>query len=61
MAIKVTFKLDRETKNTYRFQEIDAAGKPLEIIDAVIGTIYVKKRAFGGNPPANITVEVTPT
>lgn len=47
---KISFKLERETKNTYRFQEVDAGGHPVALADADIGTLYVKKRLFEGKP-----------
>ncbi|MDA1276442.1 MAG: hypothetical protein O2960_20685 [Verrucomicrobia bacterium] len=50
---KLTFTLERETKNTIRYQE-DASGKP-----PAIGTIYVQKWLLGDAPPKNLTVTIS--
>lgn len=49
----LTFTLERETKNTIRYQE-DASGKP-----PAIGTIYVQKWLLGDAPPKNLTVTIS--
>ena len=49
----LTFTLERETKNTIRYQE-DASGKP-----PAIGTIYVQKWLIGETPPRNLTVTIS--
>ncbi len=49
----LTFTLERETKNTIRYQE-DASGKP-----PAIGTIYVQKWLIGDTPPRNLTVTIS--
>jgi len=47
--------LERATKNTYRYQEVeDKGGMP-----AVVGALYLQKWAVGGEAPEKITVEVT--
>jgi hypothetical protein len=46
----LTFTLERETKNTIRYQE-DADGKP-----PAIGTLYVQKWLLGKEPPKRLTV-----
>ena len=51
MEKRLTFELERETKNTYRFQEV-AKGTP-----PVIGTLYVQKWAFESTPQS-ITVTI---
>jgi hypothetical protein len=43
------FTLERETKNTIRYQE-DADGKP-----PAIGTLYVQKWLLGKEPPKTLT------
>jgi hypothetical protein len=43
MAVEVRFKMERETKNTVRFEELHEAGEP-----AKIGTLYVQKWALNG-------------
>jgi hypothetical protein len=44
----LTFTLERETKNTIRYQE-DADGKP-----PAIGTLYVQKWLLGKEPPEKL-------
>jgi hypothetical protein len=44
------FTLERETKNTIRYQE-DADGKP-----PAIGTLYVQKWLLGKEPPKTLTI-----
>ena len=51
MERSLTFELERDTKNTYRFQEV-AKGEP-----PLIGTLYVQKWAFE-NKPQTITVVI---
>ena len=46
----LTFALERETKNTIRYQE-DADGKP-----PAIGTLYVQKWLLGKKPPKTLTI-----
>lgn len=48
----LTFTLERETKNTVRYQE-DADGKP-----PAIGTLYVQKWLLGKEPPKRLTVTI---
>jgi hypothetical protein len=52
-AQTLNFTLERETKNTIRYQE-DASGTP-----TAIGTIYVQKWLLGTTPPKNFTVTIT--
>ncbi len=59
MRITKTLKFERETKNTVRFMEVDANGQKVDMIDQEVGTIYVKKRHFGGKVPATINVIIT--
>jgi hypothetical protein len=49
----LTFSLERETKNTIRYQE-DADGKP-----PAIGTLYVQKWLLGKEPPQKLTVTLS--
>ena len=51
MEKTITFELERDTKNTYRFQEV-ANGEP-----PLIGTLYVQKWAFE-NKPQTITTTI---
>ena len=48
----INFTIERETKNTVRYQE-EAEGKP-----PAIGTIYVQKWFLGQNPPRRIAVTI---
>lgn len=52
MAKKITaeFELDRETKNTYKYAEVDTE---------VFKSLYVRKDALGKTAPKKITVVVT--
>lgn len=51
-AQKLTFTLERETKNTIRYAE-DASGKP-----PAIGTLYVQKWLLGNDPPKQLVVTI---
>lgn len=53
--MKVEFKLEKETKNKYRFQEVDAKGNPVDQAADTIGTIYVRK-SFFKTAPKGVTV-----
>ena len=48
----LTFTLERETKNTIRYQK-DADGKP-----PAIGTLYVQKWLLGKEPPKRLTITI---
>ena len=48
----INFTLERETKNTIRYQE-DASGKP-----PAIGTMYAQKWLLGAEPPKTLTVTI---
>ena len=52
--IKATFRLERATKNTYRYEE-ETDGMP-----PAIRTLYIQKWAVGSNPPQKVTVTVSP-
>ena len=49
----LTFTLERETKNTARYQE-QTEGKP-----PVVGTLYVQKWALGTDLPKSLVVTIT--
>lgn len=54
MKLEATFTLERETKNTYRYQEEPSgSGKP-----PIIGTLYLQKWAVGSPPPRRIRITV---
>lgn len=59
MQITAKFVLDRETKGAVRYQEVNDKGEP-ETVFHSIGTLYLRKTAFGrGNGlPREITVTV---
>tara|TARA_B100000749_G_scaffold215753_1_gene170601 strand:- start:847 stop:1050 length:204 start_codon:yes stop_codon:yes gene_type:complete len=48
--MQLTFKQEKETKNTVRYQE---QGE-----DVVIGPLYVQKSALGENPPAELSLTI---
>ncbi len=54
-AQTLTFTLERETKNTARYQE-STEGKP-----PAVGTLYVQKWALGTDLPKELTVTITET
>lgn len=49
------FELDRETKNTLRFQEQPSNGLPPRV-----GTQYIQKWALDGQTPQKVRVTITP-
>ena len=52
MERTLTFELEKDTKNTYRFQEVAKGAPPL------IGTLYMQKWAFE-TAPKTITVTIS--
>ena len=48
----LTFTVERETKNTVRYQE-QTEGKP-----PAIGTLYVQKWLLGENPPSALLLTI---
>ena len=50
MQLSAQFKLEKETKGTFRYAE-ETAGRPPKI-----GTLYVQKRALPTPPPNRITI-----
>lgn len=59
MMITIPFKLERETKGAVRFCEVDASEQPLDIAQAKVGTLYIRKTAFnGGAIPSKLTLTV---
>lgn len=54
MKLEAMLTLERETKNTYRYQEeLSESGKP-----PIIGTLYIQKWALGSPPPQRIRITV---
>jgi hypothetical protein len=60
MKIVTNFVLDKETKGTFRYAEVDDKGKRRESgdLETVIGTIYLRKTTFS-DAPKTITVTVS--
>ena len=58
MTTTVRAVLVKVTPNTFRFAEVDAKGNVIEMREAKVGTIYVKKSVFAGAKPLAITVSV---
>lgn len=50
--------LERETKGAVRYMEVGTSGQQLELADAVIGTLYIRKTVLQGAVPKAITVTV---
>ncbi len=59
MRITKQLVVERETRNTIRYMEVDEKGRKVDMIDQEVGTIYVKKKHFQGSHPATITVIIT--
>lgn len=56
--MEVKMKFERETKGAVRFQEVDSNGNAVEVVDGVIGTLYVRKTALGGKVPTTLTLTI---
>lgn len=54
--MKVQFKLERETKNTFRFFELNEQGEEASLDEYVIGTLYVQKSIFNGKKPQELNI-----
>jgi hypothetical protein len=57
--VLVKFAFERSTKNTHRFNEVDAkSGKVIDLKDRgakfAIGTLYVQKSVLGEDAPAEL-------
>ena len=53
----LVFNKEKETKGTYRYQEVEVAER-----DTAVGSLYLKKAVVGDPPPAQlrITIEANP-
>jgi hypothetical protein len=51
--VRLSFELERPTKNTVRYQE-----KPEENSPTAIGTLYVQKWWLGNPPPRSLVVTI---
>lgn len=56
-SLVLQFRKEKETKGTYRYQELEGSSG-----DAVVGSLYVRKGAFGDSPPERlqVTIEAPP-
>jgi hypothetical protein len=55
MKLELTFNLEKETKNTYRYQEDGDKD------DHAVGTLYIKKNIFEGSPDKSLSVTIEET
>jgi hypothetical protein len=47
------------TKRTFRFAELDDEGNVLPKVDALVGTLYIKKSLFeGATPPKHVEMTI---
>jgi hypothetical protein len=46
IRITAYFVIDRETKGALRFQEVNSEGQQVDITEASIGTLYLRKSAL---------------
>lgn len=53
---ELTFQLEKETKNTFRLQELNEDGDIASADEWLIGNLYVQKSFFGGKTPKNLKV-----
>lgn len=55
----LTFALVKETKGAVRYYEVDADGNPVQMADAHVGTLYLRKSSLpAGRIPRAITVTI---
>jgi hypothetical protein len=59
MELTAKMVFERETKGAVRYQEVDSDGKALDILDSIIGTLYIRKTALNGQAPKTVTVIVS--
>mgnify|MGYP001343360088 CR=1 FL=1 len=52
MELVVNFKVEKETKGTWRYVEVG------DINNQIIGTLYIKKPALNGKVPQTLVVTV---
>jgi hypothetical protein len=58
-TVNVTMTLEKETPGAIRYQEVDAKGGVVTMQEgAKIGTLYMRKVAFGKAVPKSISVTV---
>lgn len=56
---KVTMRMAKETKNTVQYKEVDANGNPVQMFEAKIGTLYVKKSDLQTPYPVQLQTTLT--
>src|ERR1700716_1791809 len=49
----LVFNKEKETKGTYRYQEVEVAER-----DTAVGSLYLKKAVVGDPPPAQLRVTI---
>lgn len=62
-TLQALFIIDRETKGALRFQEVDAEGTALDIAEASVGTLYIRKSALdkaGIKSPRGLKITIEP-
>jgi hypothetical protein len=59
-TIEVEFKVERETKGTFLYAEVDAHGLKKEMKDSTVGAMYVRKSALNGTSPKRLKVTIEP-
>lgn len=58
-SVEVTMHLEKETPGALRYMEVDGEGEQVTMQDgAKIGTLYMRKVAFGKAVPTSIIVTV---
>jgi hypothetical protein len=58
VIVQVQMTLEKSTPGTFRFTEVTDDGEPTPRDATFIGKLYVRKEAFTGEPPENITVTI---
>jgi hypothetical protein len=52
-SLVLIFNKEKETKGTYRYQEVEAADR-----ETAVGSLYLKKTVVGDPPPAQLRVTI---
>ena len=58
-VLQANFALDRQTTGAIKYAEIDEDGGFLDMRDAKIGTLYLRKTALEGKAPQRVTATIT--
>jgi hypothetical protein len=59
LMVAAAFVLERETKGTWRYREVDGAGRMLDVNAARMGVVYIRKSAIPNQPLKIISIEIT--